>query len=272
MLHFSKIDMYGEPIPYGNTVANRTFYVQYADKDYTVPVVKPLHFGDLGPVIKAEVGDVIHVYLRNTADIHVSIHPHGVLYNQTSDGMMEHSVEPGGEKLYVWNVPERAGPGNGTSKLWAYHSHVSESDIYKGLVGPLVIYSVGNIPLDESNEIFVKSLIDKPFGEIREEETIEFFPINGYIYGNLRGLNMALNKKYTWYLISFGDEEDVHAMHWHGNVVKLTTIDQYVDVVHLFPASFETVIMEPDAQGQWMYHCHTIEHFERGMYVYYNVT
>jgi len=45
------------PIPYESTVADRIFYVQYADAEYRKVVEKPSHTGDLGPVIRAEVGD-----------------------------------------------------------------------------------------------------------------------------------------------------------------------------------------------------------------------
>jgi hypothetical protein len=38
------------------------------------------------------------------------------------------AVPPGESYLYTWQVPESAGPAeaDGTSILWAYHSHVDE--------------------------------------------------------------------------------------------------------------------------------------------------
>ena len=41
----------------------------------------------------------------------------------------------------IWTVPEDAsGPKDLSSKLWMYHSHVSETnDTNSGLIGPIVI-------------------------------------------------------------------------------------------------------------------------------------
>jgi len=161
---------------------------------------------------------------------------------------------------------KRSGPtGDRKSTLWAYHSHIHETDIYKGLIGPIVVYAPGAFPDASQNEIFVKSLLDKP------KDNVELFPINGFIYGNLPLINTYIGQEVTWYLLSFGNEEDIHAMHWHGNVVKDVS-NNYVDVVTLFPASFQTVVMMPDAIGKWMYHCHVVEHFQMGMFSYYTVS
>ena len=40
----------------------------------------------LGPIIRAEVGDEIHVVFRNRIRFPAGIHSHGVLYNKSSEG------------------------------------------------------------------------------------------------------------------------------------------------------------------------------------------
>lgn len=40
-------------------------YDQYTDGNFTAKVTKPRHLGFLGPVIRAEVGDVIEVVFKN---------------------------------------------------------------------------------------------------------------------------------------------------------------------------------------------------------------
>lgn len=260
-----KTDMTGNVIPYSNTIIDRVLYFQYSDETYTTRVPQPDHYGDLGPPIRANVGDVIKVHLANMSSRNVSIHPHGVQYDQAGEGMADQAVPPGGNRIFTWRALERSGPAEGKqSKLWAYHSHVTENDVYTGLVGPIVIYS--NLTPWMPNEIFVKSIID-----IYESDPREVYAINGYIFGNLPNLNVTLQEPTIWYLISFGNEEDIHAMHWHANVV-LDQYDHYVDVLHLLPASFETVTMTADSPGSWLYHCHVIEHFEKGMYAYYTVS
>ncbi len=44
------------------------------------------HLGVLGPSIRAEVGDTVHVVFRNTVRFPTSIHVHGLLYNKRSEG------------------------------------------------------------------------------------------------------------------------------------------------------------------------------------------
>ncbi len=44
------------------------------------------HLGLLGPTIRAEVGDEIHVVFSNRMRYPASVHSHGVLYNKSSEG------------------------------------------------------------------------------------------------------------------------------------------------------------------------------------------
>ena len=97
--------------------------------------------GILGPVIRAKVGDRIKVVFKNKASFPYSMHPHGVVYSKSAEGAsyndgtsaasgeaQDDSVSPGQTFEYVWDVPEEAGPGPNDldTKLWMYHSHVSE--------------------------------------------------------------------------------------------------------------------------------------------------
>lgn len=47
-----------------------------------------------------------------------------------------------------------------------------------------------------------------------------FSAINGYMYGNLNGLNMEVGTKVYWYLIGMGTDVDIHTVHWHGHSVE----------------------------------------------------
>ena len=44
------------------------------------------HLGVLGPSIRAEVGDIVHVVFRNTVRFPTSIHVHGLMYDKSSEG------------------------------------------------------------------------------------------------------------------------------------------------------------------------------------------
>ena len=60
-------------------------------------------------------------------------------------------VQTGATLTYTWEVVPGAGPqpGEPSSKLWLYHSHVNEQrDVAAGLVGPMLISAKGSLTPD----------------------------------------------------------------------------------------------------------------------------
>jgi hypothetical protein len=99
--------------------------------------------------------------------------------------------------------------------------------------------------------------------DLREEG--QRHAINGYIYGNLPGLEMNEGERVRWYLFGLGSETDLHTPHWHG----LRVIEEGVrrtDTVELLPASMKVADMLPDNPGDWLFHCHVAEHMANGMF------
>jgi FtsP/CotA-like multicopper oxidase with cupredoxin domain len=145
-------------------VYRKATYREYTDDTFTAEKKRPPeweHLGIMGPLIRAEVGDTILVHFRNNASQPYSIHPHGVSYERDSEGTPYPDtsmaaaglVPPGETHTYVWNVPERAGPGDddGSSVVWLYHSHNWEpKDVNAGLIGPMVITRRGAARADGS--------------------------------------------------------------------------------------------------------------------------
>lgn len=183
----------------------------------------------------------------NKATQPYSMHPHGVAYERNSEGSTPYPdtsmdgaglVPPGQMHTFVWNVPERAGPGDddGSSVIWLYHSHNWEPrDVNAGLIGPMVITRRGN----------------------------------GYMFGNLPMPVMKLGEHVRWYVMTMGGQVNLHTPHWHGNVL---TIDKHhTDIFSILPAQFVTADMVPDKVGIWMFHCHIDEHMEGGMTAMYQV-
>ena len=161
-------------------VWHKAIYRAYTDSTFTTLQPRPpqwQHLGILGPLIRAEVGDTIRVVFRNNASFPASVHPHGVFYRKDSEGApysdgtngadrADDGVPTGGTHVYVWQVPERAGPTahEGKSAFWMYHSHVDEqSDMAAGLVGPMIITARGGsradgTPTDVDREFVVAFL------------------------------------------------------------------------------------------------------------------
>jgi len=135
------------------TVYRKAVYREYTDATFSTPKKRPpemQYLGMTGPMLHAEVGDTIRVVFKNNATQPYSMHPHGVSYKKDSEGapypgmsMAETGLVPAGHlHTYIWNVPERAGPGanDPSSIVWLYHSHNYEpKDVNAGLAGPIVI-------------------------------------------------------------------------------------------------------------------------------------
>lgn len=146
-----------KPLPV-STKYRKVLYREYTDSSFkTLEPRTPEweHLGFLGPVIHAVVGDTIRIVFRNNGHRAFSVHPHGVFYEKSSEGVpyndgssakdkLDDSVPPGVTYTYVWSVPARAGPGpmDGSSVMWMYHSHVNEvKDIDAGLMGVIIVTS-----------------------------------------------------------------------------------------------------------------------------------
>jgi FtsP/CotA-like multicopper oxidase with cupredoxin domain len=303
----------------------KAIYREYIDGNFTH--LKPVppqwqHLGILGPAIHAEVGDTIKVVFKNNAQYPFSIHPHGVFYLKNSEGAGYNdgnninnnnssssssnasvvdgdAVPPGKTYTYIWNVPERAGPGpnDPNSIVWAYHSHVNEvADTNAGLVGPIIITRHGEANPDgtpkgvdrefvtlftifnENKSPYLDQNIKKYIGNsttvnTQDDEFIESnlkHSINGFVYGNLQGLNMKQGEHTRWYVMGMGTETDVHTPHWHGQTLLMDGMR--TDMVELLPMSMKTLDMIPDDKGTWLFHCHVNDHIEAGMLSLFTVT
>ena len=266
------------------------------------------HLGILGPLIRAEVGESIRVVFRNNTRLTVTMHPHGLEYKKDAEGAWyndgtmgavkaDDKIPPGGNYTYIWNVPERSGPAemDASSVLWMYHSHfVEDMDINTGLVGPILVTAKGKARADGSPKDVDREFItdfsvfdetDSWFfegNEARQKRGIRLkaldpqlreknllYSINGYIEGNLPLMTMKKGEQVRWYLLSNGNEDDVHMAHWHGNTV--TWNKMRMDSVFLGPMAMASADMVADSEGTWLFHCHVTDHFNGGMVGLYRV-
>lgn len=288
---------------------DKCLYRGYTDATFQQRNERPTseaYLGYLGPVIRAEVGDTIKVVFRNNCSFPTSVHPHGVRYDKDSEGAEyndgtsgedhQDEVPPNGTHTYLWDVPERSGPGpmEGSSAVWMYHSHADEvGDVYAGLSGFLVVTAKGQAkedgsPKDVDRELFslyevddenqspllpdnVKKRTQGPV-DLEDEDFGEsnlMHAINGYVYGNGPVPTVKKGQKVRWYLMGMGTEVDLHTPHWHGNTATINGMR--TDVANLLPASMATADMVPDKPGTWLFHCHVGDHITAGMQALYRV-
>lgn len=239
-------------------------YVEYTDETYSVKLDRPTkwtHLGVLGPLIRAEVGETIFVVFKNNASVALSVHPHGVFYTKPNEGSPDGTLDtgnrvmPGGDYVYEWFVPKRAGPGpsDGSSIMWMYHSHVDETlDTNSGLVGPMIITAKGASvsaselrPRDVNREfVMFLTLMSENDSHYLMDSLAKLSPpinstasmlavmsdsdfmssnvkhcVNGYLFNNVPGLVMTRNERVRWYVFALGDEMDLHGAHWHGQTL-----------------------------------------------------
>jgi FtsP/CotA-like multicopper oxidase with cupredoxin domain len=288
----------------------KCLYRGYPDASFRTPQRRPAadaYLGDLGPVLRAEVGDTIKVVFRNTCPFPTSMHPHGVRYTRANEGAPNadgtgvaypgDSVPTGHTVTYTWQAVDRSGPGpmDGSSAVWMYHSHSDEiSNVYAGLTGFLVVTARGRArpdgsPIDVDREVFSLFEVDDenhspllaanirrfalpPAPDPGDAEFVEsnlMHSINGYVYGNGPVVRLKRGEQVRWYLMGMGTEVDLHTPHWHGNTVTINGMR--TDVANLLPATMLAADMRPDAVGTWLFHCHVGDHIAAGMQARYQV-
>ena len=98
------------PIQIGHKY-KKAIYREYTDETFTELKPKPekwVHTGIVGPVIRAEVGDLIKVIFRNNGYMPYSMHPHGVFYTKQHEGYCLKIKSLGMESIYhfINNRPE----------------------------------------------------------------------------------------------------------------------------------------------------------------------
>uniref|UniRef100_A0A3Q4ACE4 Plastocyanin-like domain-containing protein n=1 Tax=Mola mola TaxID=94237 RepID=A0A3Q4ACE4_MOLML len=170
----------------------KAVYVLYKNESFTEKLENKQRrneLGILGPVIRAQIRDVIKIVFKNKASKPYSIYPHGLTIEKSQEGYsyphiikrfkyiiitinlmryitmflpgnQSHSVKPGETHTYEWNVVEEDKPLDSDSRCLTriYHSAVdTPRDIASGLIGPMLIcksqsLNVRNVQLKADKE------------------------------------------------------------------------------------------------------------------------
>jgi FtsP/CotA-like multicopper oxidase with cupredoxin domain len=285
------------------TDASFTTRTPIADQWRHLGILGPVIHAEVGDTVKV----VFKNNLDRPASVHAhgvfyTKDSEGAPYQDGTSGAdkADDAVPPGKTHTYTWQVPERAGPGpmDPSSIMWMYHSHVDEvRDTSSGLHGPIVVTRRGMTRPDASPSDVDRELVAlfqvtnendswyaeesfKQFaaGEQPGEEDPDFegfqesnlmHGINGYVFGNLPGLDMTAGQRVRWYLMGMGSEVDLHTPHWHGNTVAVAGMR--TDVSNLLPATMQVADMVADDPGSWLFHCHVNDHILAGMQARYQI-
>uniref|UniRef100_A0A452URF2 Hephaestin n=1 Tax=Ursus maritimus TaxID=29073 RepID=A0A452URF2_URSMA len=289
----------------------KTIYKEYRDGSYMDEMVQPAWLGFLGPVLQAEVGDVILIHLKNFATRPYTIHPHGVFYEKDSEGSLypdgssgqlkaDDSVPPGGSHIYNWTIPEGHAPTDADPACltWIYHSHVdAPRDIATGLIGPLITCKRGTLDAnsppqrkDVDNDFFLLfSVVDENLSWHIDENIVTYCSDPTSVDKEDEAFQES-NRMHAINGFVFGNLPDLSMctqkrVAWHlfgmGNEVDvhtayfhgqiLTIRGHRTDVAHIFPATFVTAEMVPQEPGTWLISCQVNSHLRDGMQALYKV-
>ncbi|XP_054025587.1 coagulation factor VIII [Dryobates pubescens] len=277
----------------------KVVFREYMDDSFTQPLLRgelDEHLGILGPYIRAEVEDVIMVTFKNLASRPFSFHSTLQAYEETQDATQGGEVVwPGELRKYSWKVLPQMVPTTQEfdCKAWAYFSNVDlEKDLHSGLIGPLILCRRGVLSLVFRRQLAVQefSLLFTIFDETKSwyfQENMErncrppcliqqdspdfkrkhsFHAINGYTSDTLPGLVMAEQQRVRWHLLNMGSTEDIHSIHFHGQLFSMRTSQEYrMGVYNLYPGVSGTVEMWPSHAGIWRVECKVGEHQQAGM-------
>ncbi|XP_060098309.1 ceruloplasmin isoform X1 [Heteronotia binoei] len=262
------------------------------------------HLGLLGPVIRAEVGDIIHVTFQNNGSHPFSIQPHGVSYNKDNEGSFYNTVSggtaapsshvnPGTTFIYEWKVSEASSPAQEDPDCltWLYYSASDEiKDTSSGLVGPLLVCKKGTLlpsgrQKDVDKEFFLLATVFDENLSWYLDDNIQYFTRTSPDEIDKEDEDFQeSNKMHSINGYMYGNQEGLemcggNTISWHliglGSEVDIhgiyfsgnTLLSQgkRQDTVNLFPHSSVTAIMKPDSEGTFEVECLTTDHYMGGM-------
>lgn len=247
--------------------------------------------GDVpGPVLRVQLGETKRVKLVNDSPRAVSLHFHGVTYSASDDGTPEHQESVVYPKCaHVYTIKAEA-PGT-----WPYHSHIdSRQEMARGLYGAVIVPAASEPSVDREYVAFLGQLGIEGTGEEGEgTESRYFTTINGRPNGRAEVIELAggryvartglataqVGNRVRWRVIDVSPD-DPHTFHLHGHrwcdrgglidAMGVCPSDGLpVDNVALLPAQGTTAEYVESAPGQWMYHCHILDHVGDGMFATY---
>ncbi|GAB1607747.1 hephaestin-like [Argonauta hians] len=281
-------------------------FFQYTNDHFTTKIPTPAHMGLLGPAIQVTEGDTVTVTLRNKAAKRpYSFLPHGVWFTKENEGviysngtaMAGKKVAPGETKTFEFRVPF-LGNTDPACKVFLYQSSVDHvKDLNSGLVGPLKICKrkwwrrrdTPRVPglhlefyllfasFDENLSWYLDDNIRHYTTDPRGTDIndIDFIVsnimdgINGLVYANLPGLDMSVGDQVSWFVMSFGNEVDVHAPYFHGHTFQQGSFRE--DTSNLIPAQSWALNMIINNPGEWLVEDRSRLHFLEGMRALYYV-
>uniref|UniRef100_A0A671T3V5 ferroxidase n=1 Tax=Sinocyclocheilus anshuiensis TaxID=1608454 RepID=A0A671T3V5_9TELE len=267
----------------------KAVFTQYKDgtfKERAEDKQRKKELGILGPVIRAQIRDVIKIVFKNKASRPYSIYPHGLTIDKAAEGAIilnasktTHGIQPGEIYTYTWSVSEEDTPTDSDPRCLTrmYHSAVdTPRDIASGLVGPLLIcksqsLNKKNVQLKADKEQHAMFTVFDENKSWYHDENIntycsdpkrvkrddpEFYKsnvmhtINGYVYESGQELGFCNGEIVTWHVSNVGEQDYIQTATFYGHTFELKNREE--DMLSLFPMTGETITMNMLNIGIWL--------------------
>ncbi|XP_040003907.1 coagulation factor V isoform X2 [Xiphias gladius] len=266
----------------------KAVYTLYKNESFTERLEtrqRKNELGILGPVIRAQIRDVITIVFKNMASRPYSIYPHGLTIEKSEEGVNypeggnhSHGVQPGETHTYVWTVVKEDEPLEEDSRCVTrmYHSAVdTPRDISSGLIGPILIcksqsLNVRNVQLKadkEQHAIFavfdenkswyldynIKHYTDRTKLSKADPDFYRsnvMHTINGYMFESGTVLGFCNDEIVTWHVSSAGAQDYIQTATFYGHTFELN--ERTEDFLSLYPMTGETITMNMDNIGVWL--------------------
>ncbi|MFO7171901.1 MAG: multicopper oxidase domain-containing protein [Bacillota bacterium] len=218
-----------------------------------------------GPLIRVTEGDRVRVIVKNELDESTAVHWHGVLVENSQDGvpfLTQPPIRPGETYVYEWTA---ANPG--THMYHSHHNSTKQNGM--GLFGPLIIdpKDPGEQNRYNAQKEYLMFLSDGPLGYLLNGKS---FPATEPIVAK-KGERVRIRMINNGFLY--------HPMHLHGLTMTVVEKDGYplptpfrCDNLSVAPGDRWDVIVEATNPGKWAFHCHVLTHAESEMGMFGLVT
>ncbi|XP_074513772.1 coagulation factor V [Sebastes fasciatus] len=266
----------------------KAVYTLYKNESFTEKLEskqRKNELGILGPVIKAQIRDVIKIVFKNMASRPYSIYPHGLTIEKSDEGVNypaggnhSHGVQPGETHTYIWKVVDEDEPFDADSRCLTrlYHSAVdTPRDIASGLIGQILICKSRSLNIrgvqlkadkeqhamlavfDENKSWYVdenirqycdQSKVNKADPDFYKSNVMH--TINGYVFESGPLLGFCNGEIATWHVSSIGAQDYIQTATFYGHPFEVTGRTE--DILSLYPMTGETITMNMDNIGVWL--------------------
>ncbi len=245
-----------------------------------------------GPTLKGKVGEILRVTLINNLNLNHSLHTHLAPYSFENDGSQANvltgigagsMVSPGRSYTYQFQLTEAG--------LFYYHCHSSDGGyminqhMLQGLYGAVVV-DKPDAPVVRDNTIFMAEIgfniagtgaptfimngLGIPGGETTLEQTFSTSGLTGVVdqfNKTVPAFKANVGETIRLHIVNIGNF--YHSFHLHGtNMVSQWYFPGRIwpaNVVQLVPGAADSVIIQPQYAGVWLFHCHVVSHADAGM-------